>query len=159
MHLYDLVIGLALLAKILFQKMELNRCICLKLSMKLWYFMLEHEGDKVQLQGAWRWMTDAWRCFTALFLSWLLFKYLQVMFLFSRVFGVPLGERGQKEWGGRWRVSGNEDMFYSCPCVSPGNPTSKAGSLRVFLCFYLEHTNPFRKFLYLFVSLDTYTLG
>lgn len=35
MHLYDLVIGVALLAKMLFQKIELNQCICLKLTAKL----------------------------------------------------------------------------------------------------------------------------
>jgi len=57
---------------------------------------LRIESDKVQLQGAWRWITDALRCLTELFTS-LLFKYLQVLSLLPRVFCVPLGERGWKE--------------------------------------------------------------
>lgn len=99
MHLYVSVIGVALLVKMLmlFQQIELHWCMCLKqLLVKLWYFTLECECDKVQLQGAWRWITDAWRCLTVLFLSCFLVKYLEIMFIFPRVFGVPLEERGRR---------------------------------------------------------------
>lgn len=43
-------------------------------------------------------------------------------------------------------------MFLSCPCFNPGKPTLKAESLKVFAFIW-------RIRLYLFVSLDTYTLG
>lgn len=52
MHLYDLFIGVVLLAEELYQKIELKQCLCLKLSWKLWYFTLEYECDKAQLEGA-----------------------------------------------------------------------------------------------------------
>lgn len=76
-------------------------------------------------------------------------------FYFLEFFVFPW-RRGGGRSGVGGGVSGNEDMFYSCPYFSPGKPTSNAGSLKVFAFIWNTQTPLESFFIFLFHLTPTH---